>query len=231
MADAGLCFIEGDKTGGYISLACAIPFAGVPTGVARGAKRVEQLSDYVKTIFKNSDNLAKSADEVAEVANDARQLLKNDIPQELAPICLGGDDVAKLVNKGEDVFDEVSDVAKHYDEDIYTTAKQIEGGSNPIGATYEGTIYRSVDSRYDPLEMSQYTINSNHRYTESGVPGLYFSSGEKIVKAELGNYDVFDFFNRTMYSYDVRLTNMLDVSNPSVRSHLGISLDSIIGES
>ena len=78
--------------------------------------------------------------------------------------------------------------------------------------------------------MSQYTINSNHRYTESGVPGLYFSSGEKIVKAELGNYDVFDFSNRTMYSYDVRLTNMLDVSNPSVRSQLGISLESIVGE-
>ncbi len=105
-----------------------------------------------------------------------------------------------------------------------------ESGSKPIGATYEGTIYRSVDSRYDPLEMSQYTINSNHRYTESGVPGLHFSSGEKIVKAELGNYDVFDFSNRTMYSYDVRLTNMLDVSNPSVRSQLGISLESIVGE-
>ena len=105
-----------------------------------------------------------------------------------------------------------------------------KSGSKPIGATYEGTIYRSVDSRYDPLEMSQYTINSNHRYTESGVPGLYFSSGEKIVKAELGNYDVFDFSNRTMYSYDVRLTNMLDVSNPSVRSQLGISLESIVGE-
>ena len=105
-----------------------------------------------------------------------------------------------------------------------------KSGSKPIGATYEGTIYRSVDSRYDPLEMSQYTINSNHRYTESGVPGSYFSSGEKIVKAELGNYDVFDFSNRTMYSYDVRLTNMLDVSNPSVRSQLGISLESIVGE-
>ena len=106
-----------------------------------------------------------------------------------------------------------------------------ESGSKPIGATYEGTIYRSVNSKYDPLEMSQYTVNSNHRYTESGVPGLYFSSGEKIVKAELGNYDVFDFSNRTMYSYDVRLKNMLDVSNPSVRSQMGISLESIVGES
>ena len=54
------------------------------------------------------------------------------------------------------------------------------------------------------------------------TPELYFSSGEKIVKAELGNYNVFDFSNRTMYSYDVKLANMLDVSNPSVRSQLGM---------
>lgn len=79
--------------------------------------------------------------------------------------------------------------------------------------------------------MSKYTINSNHRYTEPGIPGLYFSSGEKIVIAELGNYDIFDFSNRTMYSYDVKLTNMLDVSNSTVRSQLGLSLDSIVGES
>lgn len=88
-----------------------------------------------------------------------------------------------------------------------------------------------IDKRYNPLEMSQYTINSNHRYTEKGVPGLYFSSGEKIVKAELGNYDVTDFSNRIMYSYDVKLTNMLDVSNPSIRKKLGVSLDGIVGES
>ena len=79
--------------------------------------------------------------------------------------------------------------------------------------------------------MSQYTINSNHRYTEKGVPGLYFSSGEEIVKAELGNYDVTDFSNRINNSYDVKLTNMLDVSNPSIRKKLGVSLDSIVGES
>ncbi|WP_440191627.1 RES domain-containing protein [Anaerocolumna jejuensis] len=105
------------------------------------------------------------------------------------------------------------------------------GGSNLTGVTYEGTIYRSVNSAYNPLEMNDYTIQSNHRYTKKGTPGLYFSSGEKIVKAELGNYDVTDFSNRTMYSYDVKLDNMLDVSNPNIRNQLGMSLDSIIGDS
>ncbi len=140
---------------------------------------------------------------------------------------------AKIIGASLDgALDDAGEIGKLADDvaDL-KVGKSLESGRKPIGATYEGTIYRSVDSRYDPLEMSQYTINSNHWYTESGVPGLYFSSGEKIVKAELGNYDVFDFSNRTMYSYDVRLTNMLDVSNPSVRSQLGISLESIVGES
>lgn len=97
--------------------------------------------------------------------------------------------------------------------------RSCENGSKPIGATYEGTIYRSVDSRYDPLEMSQYTINSNHRYTESGVPGLYFSSGEKIVKAELGNYDVTHAIGRYAYSNGYN-----GIIAPSARADGGINI-------
>ena len=59
---------------------------------------------------------------------------------------------------------------------------------------------------------------------------MYFSSGKKIVCAELGNYDVTNFSNRTMYSYNVKLDNMLDVSNPSVRNQLGVSLNDLVGE-
>ena len=115
---------------------------------------------------------------------------------------------------------------------INGAAKGLKAAENIIiPATFEGTIYRCVENPYDPLEMSQYTIDSRHRYTDKGVPGLYFSSGEKIVRAELGNYDVTDFSNRTMYSYDVKLSNMLDVSNPVIREQLGVSLDSLIGES
>lgn len=98
----------------------------------------------------------------------------------------------------------------------------------PAYASFEGRIYRSVNSAYDPLDINQYTIDSNHRYTKPGTPGLYFSSGEKIVKAELGNYGVTDFSNRTMYSYDVELDNMLDVSNPAVRGKLGVSLNDLL---
>lgn len=79
--------------------------------------------------------------------------------------------------------------------------------------------------------MNQYTINADYRYTGKGMPGLYFGSGEKIVRAEVGYYGTTDFLNRTTYSYDVKLDNMLDVSNPYVREQLGISLESIVGDS
>ena len=82
------------------------------------------------------------------------------------------------------------------------------------GATFEGTIYRNVESKYNPLEIDAHNIDTPYRYSPEGIPGLYFSSSERIVKAELANYDAFDFINRTAYSYNAKLTNMLDVTNP-----------------
>ncbi len=77
--------------------------------------------------------------------------------------------------------------------------------NKPKGVTYEGTIYRNVNSAFDPLDMNVYTINSNHRYTQPGTPGLYFGDSEETVYAELGSYNVTDYSNRTMYSYDLRV--------------------------
>ena len=96
------------------------------------------------------------------------------------------------------------------------------------GATFEGTIYRNVESKYNPLEIDAHNIDTPYRYSPEGIPGLYFSSSERIVKAELANYKRFNFTNRTAYSYNAKLTNMLDVTNPQVRSNLGVSLDSLI---
>lgn len=89
------------------------------------------------------------------------------------------------------------------------------------GVTFGGRIYRNVNNAYNPLDMGKYTINANHRYTQPVIPGLYFSSRGKIVKAELGNYNVLDFSNRTTYMFDVKSTNMLDVTNPKTRKNQG----------
>ena len=141
-----------------------------------------------------------------------------------------GDKFAAGVSAGSAVLPLVGDAIGKSLKNADTVGDAINAIQKNSSATFEGTIYRSVNKNIDPLEMSDYTINSNHRYTEPGMPGLYFSSGEKIVKAELGNYGVDDLSNRTMYSYDVKLTNMLDVSNPAVRADLNVTLDSIVGE-
>jgi len=101
-------------------------------------------------------------------------------------------------------------------------AEAYKKSNKPKGVTYEGTIYRNVNSAFDPLDMNAYTINSNHRYTQPGTPGLYFGDSEKTVYAELGSYKVTDYSNRTMHSYDAKLDNMLDLTDPKVRKQLGV---------
>ena len=93
------------------------------------------------------------------------------------------------------------------------------------GVTFEGTIYRNIDERYDPLDID-YTVKNNHRYTGVGEKGLYFGSSERIVKAEVGNY-ISDFSGRKTYSYDVKLDNMLNLTDPKVRDYFGVTLDQL----
>ena len=244
---------DGEYGMAVLSMMSALPMIGnIASGIMTAAK-ITTAAKIVSTVCKVVSNAATFTQAAIGGVNNAKAIVKNMINGKLF-----SEDTAKnLVSFGINAFTaatsgknllssskELKKVVgdsvgskwskKAKKEPLLECNLQFfadKNGCEPTGATYEGSIYRSVDSRYNPLEMSQYTINSNHRYTESGVPGLYFSSGEKIVKAELGNYDVFDFSNRTMYQYDVRLTNMLDVSNPSVRSQLNISLESIIGES
>ncbi|MDF2588006.1 MAG: hypothetical protein K0S41_1847 [Anaerocolumna sp.] len=101
------------------------------------------------------------------------------------------------------------------------------------GATFEGRLYRSVGPDLkgmpgDPLEIHPGNIKANHRYTQPGTGGLYFSTGEKIVNAELNTWKIATD-GRVMHSFDVKIENLLDVSNPQVRKQLGITLDDIIG--
>ena len=100
------------------------------------------------------------------------------------------------------------------------------------GVTFEGTIYRNIGNNYNPLSIDVHNINRPYRYSPEGIPGLYFASSERIVKSELANYDVFDITRkRTTYSYSVKLTNMLDVTNSTTRLQLGVNLNDIIGNS
>lgn len=95
------------------------------------------------------------------------------------------------------------------------------------GATFEGTLYRSVTKGANPLEIHQGNILANHRYTGIGTGGLYFSTGEKIVDAELNAWAVATE-GRAMHAFDVKVNNLLDLSNPKVRERLGVTLNDIL---
>ncbi|MDQ0114022.1 RHS repeat-associated protein [Paenibacillus harenae] len=104
------------------------------------------------------------------------------------------------------------------------------GGKVIDGATFEGSLYRSVGEGHDPLLIHQGNINTRHRYTDEGIGGLYFSTGRKIVDAELAHWDVSEY-GRVTHTFDTRIENLLDVSNPAVRSNLNISLNDMLGDS
>ena len=88
-------------------------------------------------------------------------------------------------------------------------------------------------SPVDPLEMGDYTKVQNYRYTEPGVNGLYFGSSKHIVDCEIRSYGVNpDAANRTLTYYDnVKLDNMLDLTNPSVRQQLNVELPDLLNDS
>ncbi|WP_341864879.1 RES family NAD+ phosphorylase [Paenibacillus helianthi] len=99
--------------------------------------------------------------------------------------------------------------------------------STVSGVTFEGTLYRSVTKGANPLEIHQGNIDTKHRYTGKGTGGLYFSTGEKIVDAELNTWAVATE-GRVMHAFDVKVHNLLDLSNPEVRKVLGVTLDDIL---
>ena len=227
---------EGNLAEAAFSYGCAA------AGIVPGADQVAALGKLLR-VLDNVFGGVKAADKILE----ARSIIKiSSNIEDFAGIGHEGTYLFDLA-KGTEIANKATDgakVASHAADGIKAADNSIDAvrstsnigeaivkGGKPSGVTFEGRIYRSVKSNYDPLEMNAKTIDANHRYTGVGVPGLYFSSGEKIVNAELSNYDIFDFSGRTMYSYDVTLNNMLDVSNPLVRSQLGISLESIVGNS
>jgi RHS repeat-associated protein len=115
--------------------------------------------------------------------------------------------------------------------------KRISGPTSPSGVIYEGPLYRNVGCIPDgtpvnPLQMSDFTQNQNYRYTEPGINGLYFASNQHIMESEVGNYNTNPYAdNRTTYVYDnVSVTNMLDLTNSTVRNDLGINLSDLLND-
>jgi hypothetical protein len=101
--------------------------------------------------------------------------------------------------------------------------------NNPKGATFEGGLYRSVPEGRNPLEIHPVfnTEKAIHRYTGEGQGGLYLGSSQRIVNSEFtGNGASIEGLMNN--HYNVKIDSLLDLTNPSVRSELGVSLDDLV---
>ena len=102
------------------------------------------------------------------------------------------------------------------------TAKNIV---DEIGVTFEGTLYRSVGTDRDPLQIHPLfnTIEGDHRYSRKGQGGLYLASSQRIVNKEFtGNGGSLDGLDN--FSFNVKIDKLLDLTDPSVREKMGVSL-------
>lgn len=96
----------------------------------------------------------------------------------------------------------------------------------PAGVTYEGPLYRAVPAGGDPLDIS-YSVNANGRYTARGQGGLYFASNARTVEAEFVNNGS-SLVGRDLNVFeDSSPSNLLDLTDPSVRAELGVSLEDL----
>ncbi|WP_229711283.1 hypothetical protein, partial [Agarivorans gilvus] len=98
-----------------------------------------------------------------------------------------------------------------------------------IGVTFEGGLYRSVPEGRNPLEIHPVfnTEKAIHRYTGEGQGGLYLGSSQRIVNSEFtGNGASIEGLVNNYYY--VKVDGLLDLTNPSIRSELGVSLEELV---
>jgi RES domain-containing protein len=101
----------------------------------------------------------------------------------------------------------------------------------PEGITYNGTVYRAVNPKYvdSAWDIHAGNISASHRYSDVGRGALYSGTSEETVLGELKHYGV-NPADVAWVSREVKVENILDLTNPSVRQQLGISLDQLTSD-
>lgn len=101
------------------------------------------------------------------------------------------------------------------------------------GTTYEGRIHRMEKPGQTETTWTAgpWNINASHRYSGPGQGAIYGGTDKKTAIAEVQHYD--DQFgyptSDRKYKYkDVKVENILDLTDPTVRDKLGITIDDLI---
>jgi|GEM_PF-6481062 len=106
-------------------------------------------------------------------------------------------------------------------------------GGLPQGITFEGTVHRAVNPKYADSAFDFHApsnLAANHRYSGIGRGGIYSGTSREAVLGELAHYKI-DPNNVAWVTKDIRISNVLDLTNPAVRKQLGVSLKDITGDS
>ena len=108
-------------------------------------------------------------------------------------------------------------------------AKMVE--KIPVGITYNGTVFRSVNPNYidSAWTIGAHNIEASYRYSSIGRGALYTSTSEAAMLAEMKHYGI-DMATRSVINKEVSISNILDLTNPTVRDQLGIKLGQITSD-
>ncbi|MGX9254474.1 RES family NAD+ phosphorylase [Pantoea ananatis] len=98
----------------------------------------------------------------------------------------------------------------------------------PKGRKVNRTVYRfeQPDRLGTTWDAHKWNVDSNHRYTEPGLGGVYGANSRKTALSEVNAWGV-DLSNRVLTSKKVQLNNVLDLTKPEIRNKLGVSLDDL----
>jgi RES domain-containing protein len=102
----------------------------------------------------------------------------------------------------------------------------------PSAVNFDGTVHRYVDRKYisGAWDIHPGNVANHHRFSAPGRGALYSGTSREAILAELRHYkgnpaDV-AFVQRYIEADDI-----LDLTNPTVRSDLGVSLADLVSDS
>ncbi len=102
----------------------------------------------------------------------------------------------------------------------------------PDGIVYAGTAFRAVSTNHSTTAWDIHADNvaANHRYSRPGKGALYAGTSQEAILAELNHYGI-DPTAVAWVSKEVKLGNVLDLTNESIRQQYGVSLEDLTGDS
>jgi filamentous hemagglutinin len=103
-------------------------------------------------------------------------------------------------------------------------------GQSPI--THEGRVYRFSDPKYANTTWEIYpgNVSTDMRYSEPGVGSIYSGTSVQTAAAEVMSYrdlSIGLFKPKSLVAGDVRIDNVLDLTDPAALKALGVTKDQI----